>query len=370
MAKGPWIDIDGTGGEMLFIGQILSVRQTFHVQMEIAALLSALKSRDQFIVRLEPKEHEKLRQALATPVQVEFIDTPLQDAADFLEDSAGVPVVVNERALTEDGVAIDQPVNLTLAGKSLETTLELMLKPFDLEAVLEDGTILITTASEAEQNLAPVIYNVQHIADSESALSQLKEAMLTVTEGPWLFVNGTGGVIQTIKPGTMIIKQTEPVHQEIERLFQTLARGDGDIKLKPLPSEPYTQVYRMNADTAEDLLATLPQFVAPGTWQDEKNKDAVGSIRKVAAGQTFVKYPGAEKPEKPAAPPQPGDRPGATLLLEKEPDPQYIVVPQAVLIVHQTKEAHREIDSFLRNLLPFGTYSEGVSLNGQSGQGF
>ncbi len=172
VTKGSWIDIDGTGGQSLFIGQMLSVRQTYHNQIEIAALLTALQAAlsnsDQPVHRLEPKEHAKLRQALELPVDVDFVDTPLEDAADFLSDAKDVPIVLDEKALTEEGVAMDEPVNLTLAGKSLQTTLELMLDPFDLEAVLEDGTILITTKTKAEENLTPVIYNVKHIADSES----------------------------------------------------------------------------------------------------------------------------------------------------------------------------------------------------------
>ncbi len=164
----------------------------------------------------------------------------------------------------------------------------------------------------------------------------------------------------------MVVKQIEKVHQEIERLFESLRKGE--VQLPPAPTQVITQIYHMNADTAEDLLTTLPEFVAAGTWQDEKYKTGAGTIRKVAAGQTFVKYPGAEtaeiqQPKPMAAEGKPTEKP----LVEKTPEPQYIVVPQAVLIIRQTKEVHREIESFLRTLLPGESFTTGQTLGGQFG---
>lgn len=370
MTTGPWMNIDGTGGDMLFVGQLLTVKQTYQSHWEVANLLTALRKLDQPILRLEPKEHAKLREALAMRVEVEFIDTPLRDAAEFLSNTAEVPVVLDQVALTDDGIAEDSPINLALKGHSLQTTLELMLRAFDAEAVLENGTLLITTKTAAEEKRSTVIYNLQDLSDSESGLKQLSEAILTVTEGPWMEVDGTGGDIIAFPPHTLIVRQREIVHQEIVKLLENLRRPDGKIKLPPLPPQIITQVYRMNADTAEDLLTTLPEFVAPGTWQDEKSKDTTGTIRKVAAGQTFVKYPDT-KGEKPAAPaqPKPEDKPAEKPSADKEPDPQYIVVPQAVLIIRHTKEVHREIDGFLQSFLPFGSYSAGQPLGGPTGGG-
>jgi hypothetical protein len=378
MTKGPWFNVEGYGGEMLFVGPMLTVRQTYQSQLEVAKLLAALRKLNQpGVLRLEPKEHEKLRAALAKVVDVEFIETPLRDAAAFLSDSVEVPVVLDQAALEEEGIAVDAPITLAVNGHSLATNLELILGKFDAEAVLENGTILITTAAAAEESLSTVIYNVEDLSDSESALKQLEEAVLTVTEGPWIEIDGTGGEMISFPPHTLVVRQRERVHQEFVKLLETLRRADGETKLPALPPRIITQIYRMNADTAEDLLTTLPEFVAPGTW--DKGKNGPGSIRKVAAGQNFVKFPEAEKSEKPQKPPTPpqlvppgkmADKPG----LDKEPDPQYIVVPQAVLIIRHTKEVHREIDTFLQSLLPFGSYSAGTPLTdrGQkpSGGGF
>ncbi len=348
MTSGPWVDVDGTGGVMLFIGQMLAVRQTFHDQLEVEELLAGLMKSTQPIVRLEPKENVKLRKALSSPVQVEFIDTPLKDAAEFLSEFAKVPVVMDKVTLEDEGIGLDAPVNLTLKGKTLQTTLALMLRPLSAEPVLEDGTILITTTIEAEEHLTTVIYNVKDIADSASAMNQLQEAILTVTRGPWVNVDGVGGMISWVPSGTLVVRQTEPVHQEIQKLLENLRKSGGAVKLQPQPSQVYTGMYRMNADMAEDLLTALPELIAPGTWQTDK-ANGPGTIRKVAAGQSSVKPP-AEKnqPEKKAAE-QPAAKPPAK---KAEPEPQYIVVPQAVLVIRQTREAHREIEQFLMALLP------------------
>ncbi len=369
MTAGHWELVDGTGGMMLFVGQTLTVRQTFRVQVEVAQLLAALQKSDQPILHLEPKEHAKLRQALSSPVAVEFIDTPLKDAAAFLGDAAGVPIALDRPALTDEGIAFDKPVNLVLKGKSLETTLDLLLRGLGLEAVLQDGTILITSKAAADEKLTTVIYHVKDIADTPSGMDQLREAIYTATEGLWMQIDGTGGeMIAFDKLGTLVVRQREPVHQGIIELLQNQRRKPaGEIKLQPLPPRIQTKMYRMNAQTAEDLLTTLPEFIAPETWQDAKMK-GLGSIRRVAAGQTFVKYPDAPTPQRNSklAQAQPNEAAAETPPAKAEPKPQYIVVPQAVLIIRQTKEVHREISKFLLNLLP----GENFNGTGFGGGGF
>lgn len=360
MTEGPWVDIDGTGGELMFVGRMLAVRQSYPAHRETAQLLEALQKRNPFMLRLEPKEHARLREALDVLTKVEFIDTPLQDVAEFLSSFAEVPVVLEEAELKEEGIAIDEPINFDLEGQSLETTLGLILRPLDAEAILRDGTILITTQTVAEyDDLSTVIYNVKDIADSKIAMDQLEDAIRVATPGPWLYRDGTGGLVSTPQPGTMIIRQNEKNHREIVELLQHQRRqAEPHVKLQTPPEQPVTAMYRMNAQAADDLLQSLPEFVAPGTW-NHQDAEGQGTIRKVAAGQTFVKYPTSKAADqtKPEAKKQ-----AEKTADNKEPEPEYVVVPQAVLVIRQTPSVHREIEGFLQSLLPDeNIYSQGVS---------
>lgn len=351
-----WVDSDGTGGELMFVGRMLAVRHSYPDHREVAQLLDALQEPNPFMLRLEPKEHAQLRKALELPVKVEFIDTPLADAAAFLSDSTGVPVVLDEAALKEQGISVDAPIVLFLEGQSLETTLRLILRPLNAEAILRDGTILITTESVAEyDDLSTVIYNVKDIADSESAMKQLEQAIYVATPGPWSHRDGTGGDTSTHPPGTLIIRQNEKNHQEIEKLLQHQRReSDRDVKIKPLPAKPETRRYSMDADTAADLLTSLPEFVAPETWKGENSKGE-GTIRKVANGRIFVKHPvpAADQKKKPEQ--KESEKPPAPETTE----PHVVVVPQAVLIIRQSREVHQQIEQFLSYVLQKDFYGYG-----------
>lgn len=376
MTSGSWLNIDGIGGEMLFVGRVLTVRQTFHAQIEVAELLNSLHGLSRPLLRLEPKEHEKLRSALQDKTTVEFVDTPLSDVCEFLSDAHRVPIVLDVKALENEGLATDEPVHFVLKGRTLQTTLRLMFGPLELRAVLRDGVISITTNTEAEKNLSTVIYNVKQIADSKDALHELKEAVLTVTDGTWMEVDGIGGEVITFQPGTMIVRQQEPVHQQVREFLQNQFRQPGDDgKLKPRPPKVETRLYRMSADSAEDLLTALPEVISPDTWKVDTNKTALGTIRKVAAGQTFVEYP-----EEPDPPKKKTEEPKAQskfpFTAAPKPRRQYIVVPQAVLIIRQTSDVHREIGRFLNNLIPGTGFGEsidarrGLNQGGLSGGGF
>ncbi|MCA9068359.1 MAG: STN domain-containing protein [Planctomycetaceae bacterium] len=376
MSDGPWRNLHGVGGELMFVGRLLVVRQTYPAHREIAQFLAALERHIQWVHGLqaasekerallwhfqseadlyrwlEPESHAKLRDALADSkegLDIDLFDTPLMDAVQFLSDAIGVPFALDKAALEEADIALNRPINLTIKDKTLETTLKLMLDPMDGEAILSDGTILITTQSEAKTNhFYTVIYNVEDIADNASTMDQLEQAVYVAVEDPWLTFDGYGGLIITPKPGTMIVRQNKRGHQGIVKLLRHQRRQpNSDIKLRTPPEELVTSMYRMNAATAEELLKALPEFVAPETWKSETSKGQ-GTIRKVAAGQTFLKPPpqtsnssSKENEEKPTGKPA----------VERD-QTQYIIVPQAVLVVRQMPSVHRKIETFLGVLLP------------------
>lgn len=376
MSNSPWLNLDGKGGELRFAGRLLVVRQSYLAHREIAQLLAALEQHSQWVQylqsapeqertklwdlqteeqlyrRLEPASHAKLREALVDPqgVDIEFIDTPLKHAVEFLSDAHVVPFALDKAALEEKDISLDRPFNLTIKDQTLETALKLMLDPLDGKAILSDGTILITTEDEADEkkHFYTVIYNVQGIADNENTMNQLENAIYVAMERPWITFDGYGGLIVNPKPGTMIVRQNEQGHQGIVKLLQNLRRQPtSDIKLQTPPEKLVTWKYRLNAATAEDLLDALPELVAPETWKSEKSKGE-GTIRKIAAGQTFLKpskpdsnTPTKEKEEKSPAKPE-----------SKSDQTQPFVVPQAVLVIRQVPSVHNKIEKFLQLLLP------------------
>jgi hypothetical protein len=97
------------------------------------------------LVRYNPTE-EKIRKSFSKPTTVEFIDLPLEDCITFLKEYHNINIWLDRPTLTDEGVALDQPVTLKLAGVSFRSVLKLLLEPVQLTYLIEDEVMKITTS--------------------------------------------------------------------------------------------------------------------------------------------------------------------------------------------------------------------------------
>ena len=101
-----------------------------------------------------PSAFEKeLLAALEKPIDVEFLDTALEDCLNFLQEAVNIPFWMDKQTLTDEGVALDQPITLKLQGRRLESVLHLLLKPVQLTFLPDNDVLVITTATKAGENL-------------------------------------------------------------------------------------------------------------------------------------------------------------------------------------------------------------------------
>ncbi len=92
------------------------------------------------ILKKEPESaEEKIQSALDKPTNVEFLDLALEDCLTFLKDYHGINIWLDRQTLTEEGVALDQPITLKLAEVRLESILNLLLQPLQLDFVVQDA---------------------------------------------------------------------------------------------------------------------------------------------------------------------------------------------------------------------------------------
>lgn len=117
-----------------------------------------------------------------------FDNTPLKDALKFLADAANVDILIDHRGLTNEGVADDAPVNLSITKTrvTIRTALELILEQHDLSYRIRDGLIQVTTLTRVQEENEVVVYNVRDlitertttVADDESEnVRKLKAAI-------------------------------------------------------------------------------------------------------------------------------------------------------------------------------------------------
>jgi len=103
---------------------------------------------------------KKIDDALKSPTQLEFIETPMQDVIDYLKDYHGIEIQIDAKALDQVGVGTDTPITKNLKGISLRSALRLMLHEMDLTYVIQDEVLLVTTPEEAETRLSTKVYPV------------------------------------------------------------------------------------------------------------------------------------------------------------------------------------------------------------------
>ncbi len=127
------------------------------------------------------ENEQKIQKALGDPVEIQFIDTPLKDAMDFLADAHKITILIDEQGLTEEGVAIDEPINRELSKIKLDSALKIMLEPLGLTYVIEDEVLKITTTIAANEKRTTRVYNtgyLQQIGVEPEALSKTIKAVV------------------------------------------------------------------------------------------------------------------------------------------------------------------------------------------------
>ncbi len=113
----------------------------------------------------------RITAALDDQTTINFADTPLTDVVDFLSRTHEIPIILDTVAIEEAGLLVDEPVNLTLAGVTLQSALKIMLSEFELTYVIEDEVMKVTTVEVANEKLSTRVYPVGDLVVQLNALS-------------------------------------------------------------------------------------------------------------------------------------------------------------------------------------------------------
>lgn len=116
---------------------------------------------------------EKIYDILEKPIEpIEFTETPLRDVIAQLQDSQGVPILPDTRALEDLGVDLDTPITgKSVPGASLRSALKRLLEPVDLTFLVQDDVMLITTKDKAAETLILKVYPVGDLVIPVSPIS-------------------------------------------------------------------------------------------------------------------------------------------------------------------------------------------------------
>jgi hypothetical protein len=178
---------------------------------------------------------KRIEQALRAPIHsigFEFAGTPLQEVVSQLQDDYQIPIQIDSQALEAIGVRPDEPVNVNIHKVSLQSALRLMLKTLQLTYTIVDEVLMITTPDEVEKSLRICVYDVSSISGSRDA--DLDDLMGTITScvatDTWAKNGGGEAEIRAVRPGMLVVSQTNAVQEEIRALVSTIQKMQAEVK--------------------------------------------------------------------------------------------------------------------------------------------
>ena len=188
----------------------------------------------------------KIEQALASPTELEFIETPLEDAISYLSDYHEIPIRIDRKALEEIGVGQDSTVTERLRGISMGSALTLMLRELELTYLIENEVLSITTIEAAQTRLTTKVYPVTDLltrsdrpdgGDPADFDTMIELITATVAPETWDEAGGPGSIrgVALRNVQTLVVSQTYHGHRRIAALLDELRRVTG---AEPSPAGP------------------------------------------------------------------------------------------------------------------------------------
>ncbi len=379
-----WAELDGDGGTLSLLENVLTVRQSYQAHRAVRNLLFKLARPEGTPWIDYAVERESLTNVLKTEISANFVlDFPLQDCIDQFALQFEMPILTDRVALGEIGLTVDVPTNIPALSKvPFESVLDVGLNELELVMQLRHGLPTVTTVDSANDSrrFAVGVYDVQRILDVGIEPSQLADAIRSMSGGRWEQIDGEGGTLTLVETGILVVSQTDEMHRSVQRLLSTwghaLARTQKPSAIV-MEQTPITKFYHMPIETAESLKTVIPEMVAANTWQSDANPDG-GTIHVVALASRTLKDSSVNENKKSESKDK-GTEKKATAAIDGRPR---IIFSQfggggfggggmgglgggnpgnhqlmgfysestGVLVITQTAQVHREIDRFLASL--------------------
>lgn len=224
----------------------------------------------------------EIAKALDRPTTVEFIDSPLEDCFSFLQEFHKINIWLDRGALQDEGVALDQPITLKLTGVRLESILNLLLGPVQLDWIIQDEVLKITTRAKADELGEIRTYDVQNLLDAGHMPEELIASITKcVAPDTWTGDSATGSISHT--GGVLVVRQSQRTHAEVASLLEDLDKiadaeeeEHADGKRNTVVS---VKVYPTGKQPADQVAQCLQDFVEIKSWQ---NRGGSGKVRALA----------------------------------------------------------------------------------------
>ena len=214
-----------------------------------------------------PKSSNELsiEKKLNEPIKLNFRDMSLDEAVAYIQNYTGLNVMLDPRALNDEGLSRDSKVTLQFPnGIKLKSALKLMLRPLNLTYKSDDDVLLITSQQASRDKTVMWHYPVADLVISPSKAQ------------PFTNANQAVSPISVADPNAMTTSNGTPVVKENQRVV-----SESDM----VP-----------------LINLITNTIAPGTWRvtdstgKSENAYGMGGAFGGAGGDADPAQPGSITP--------------------------------------------------------------------------
>ncbi|HTI49567.1 MAG TPA: hypothetical protein VL475_01395, partial [Planctomycetaceae bacterium] len=153
---------------------------------------------------------DQIEDALSKSTEVNFSELPLEEALSLLKQQHHLDLWIDRHALKEAEIALDDPVTLQLSGIRLESILNLLLEPLDLDWLIQDEVLKITTKARAAALAETRTFKIQELLDAGHTVEELMDAIVKCVEpDSWTDAGGVGTISHS--SGVLICRQSQRV---------------------------------------------------------------------------------------------------------------------------------------------------------------
>jgi type II secretory pathway component GspD/PulD (secretin) len=210
-------------------------------------------------LRLAPPkapEVQAIEDKLNEPVTLDMEqEQPLSQVMSYLSSYTGLNIIVDPKALAEEGLTENTPVKVTAKGIKLKTALKFLLSPLNLTYRIDEGGVLAITNPQASRSQTnPKAYPVADLIISPHAKRKSQDTPA-----------GMGGINST-NPGMLgdpNVNQAALNSPDAGAVITGQPGASGNAQ--PTFGSGDRQ---LSMDDFEPLINLIKASVAPGTWKD------------------------------------------------------------------------------------------------------
>jgi RNA polymerase sigma factor (sigma-70 family) len=182
-----------------------------------------------------PSREAAMREALESPVSVDFKDAPVRQIIKELATLTGLNLVADTRPLERDGLSLDTRLTVKLDRVTLKTCLKMILRQAGMTYVVEnDEVIRVTSPEGARGNQMVRSLPVDDLVRPDgNADALIKVITNTIRPDAWSTAGGSGTIEYYPVGRSLIVNQHPETLEQVEVLLEALRRYKKDLEKNP-----------------------------------------------------------------------------------------------------------------------------------------